>query len=323
MPDALAPLSRDSVVYVAGHAGLVGSAITRRLRDQGFTHVVGARSAELDLRDRAATRRFFERERPAVVIDAAARVGGIMANSTRPVDFLSDNLRMQLNLIDTAHEFDVERLLFLGSSCIYPKFAPQPMHESSILTGALEEANVAYSIAKIAGITHVDSYRRQYGRRWISAMSTNLYGPGANFDPLSSHVMAALMRKFHEARVEGRDEVVVWGTGTPRREFLHVDDMAAACLFLLDTYDEPGHINVGVGEDLEIRELASLIAGVTGFTGRIVFDASKPDGTPRKLLDVGRLRALGWRPSIALPDGIAATYRLFVEKAAALQASNS
>ncbi len=319
---AIAPLSRDATVYVAGHHGLVGSAIARHLRAEGFTHVVGARSAEVDLRDRAATRAFFERERPAVVIDAAARVGGILANSTRPVDFLSDNLRMQLNLIDTAHDFDVERLLFLGSSCIYPKLAPQPITESSLLTGPLEETNDAYAVAKIAGITHVDSYRKQYGHRWISGMPTNLYGPGDNFDLQSSHVMPALMRKFHEARIEGRDEVVVWGTGTPRREFLHVDDLAAACLFLLERYDEPGPINVGVGEDLEIRELAALVAEVTGFTGRIVFDTSKPDGTPRKLLDVGRIKALGWAPSISLPDGVARTYRWFVENSSAPQPSH-
>jgi GDP-L-fucose synthase len=321
MTDAL---SRDATVYVAGHRGLVGSAIVRHLRAQGFTRVVGARSSETDLRDRAATRAFFERERPAVVIDAAARVGGIMANSTRPVDFLGDNLRMQLNLIDTAHEFDVQRLLFLGSSCIYPKLAPQPIAESSLLTGPLEETNDAYAVAKIAGIAQVDSYRKQYGRRWISAMPTNLYGPGDNFDLQNSHVMPALMRKFHAARVEGLDEVVVWGTGTPRREFLHVDDLAAACLFLLEHYDEPGPINVGVGEDLEIRELAALIAEVTGFTGRTVFDTTKPDGTPRKLLDVSRLTALGWKYSIPLPDGVAATYRWFLDNTAtALQTTHS
>jgi GDP-L-fucose synthase len=324
MTDApIAALSRDATVYVAGHGGLVGSAIVRHLRAQGFTRVVGARSAETDLRDRAATRAFFERERPAVVIDAAARVGGIMANSTRPVDFLADNLRMQLNLIDTAHEFDVERLLFLGSSCIYPKLAPQPITESSLLTGPLEETNDAYAVAKIAGITHVDSYRKQYGRRWISAMPTNLYGPGDNFDLQSSHVMPALMRKFHAARVDGLDEVVVWGSGTPRREFLHVDDLARACLYLLEHYDEPGPINVGTGQDLEIRDLAALIAEVTGFTGRTAFDTSKPDGTPRKLLDVTRLTALGWKHSISLADGIAATYRWFLDNTAtALQTTH-
>ncbi len=323
MSDLAVPLSRDATVYVAGHAGLVGSAVVRHLRQQGFSRVVGVRSSEVDLRERAATRAFFERERPAVVIDAAARVGGILANSQRPVEFLSDNLRVQLNLIDTAHEFDVERLLFLGSSCIYPKFAAQPIAESSLLTGALEETNDAYAIAKIAGITQVDAYRKQYGRRWISAMPTNLYGPGDNFDLQSSHVLPALLRKFHEARVGGRNEVVVWGTGTPRREFLHVDDLAAACLFLLEHYDEPGPINVGVGEDLEIRELAALVAEVTGYAGEIVFDTSKPDGTPRKLLDVSRLTGLGWKPSISLPDGVAGAYRWFVENATSLQTTHS
>lgn len=319
MSDSLGALPRDATVYVAGHGGLVGSAIVRHLRQQGFSEVVGARSAEVDLRDRAATRAFFDRQRPDVVIDAAARVGGILANSQRPVDFLGDNLRVQLNLLDTAHEFGVERLLFLGSSCIYPKLAPQPIAESSLLTGRLEETNDAYAIAKIAGITQVDSYRRQYGRRWISAMPTNLYGPGDNFDLQSSHVLPALLRKFHEAREGSQDEVVVWGTGTPRREFLHVDDLAAACLFLLERYDEPGPINVGVGEDLEIRELAALVADVTGFTGDVVFDTSKPDGTPRKLLDVSRLTALGWTPSISMSDGVTGTYRWFVENLTALQ----
>lgn len=307
------PLPRDTTVYVAGHSGLVGSAIVRHLRSQGFTSVVGARSAELDLRDAAAVRAWFERVRPSVVIDAAARVGGILANSTAPVEFLSDNLRMQLNLIDTAHKFDVERLLFLGSSCIYPKFAAQPIREDSLLTGALEETNDAYAIAKIAGIMHVDSYRREYNRHWISAMPTNLYGPGDNFDLQKSHVLPALIRKFHAAVADESPEVVVWGTGTPRREFLHTDDLAAACLFLLENYDEPGPINVGVGEDLEIRELARLVADVAGFTGEIVFDTSKPDGTPRKLLDVGRLTGLGWKPAIPLANGIARTYRWYLD----------
>lgn len=311
------PLPRDAVVHVAGHRGLVGSAVVRHLRAQGFTRVVGAPSSEVDLRDRAATRAFYERERPSVVVDAAARVGGILANAQRPVDFLSDNLRIQLNLLDTAHEFDVDRLLFLGSSCIYPKFAAQPIAESSLLTGPLEETNEAYAIAKIAGIAQVDGYRRQHGRRWISAMPTNLYGPGDSYDLQNSHVLPALLRKFHEARVAGRTEVVVWGTGTPRREFLHVDDLAAAALFLLEHYDEPGPVNVGVGEDLEIRELAALVAEVTGFTGAIVFDTAKPDGTPRKLLDVGRLTALGWTPRIGLREGVAATYRRFLEDEAA------
>lgn len=309
------PLPRSATVYVAGHTGLVGSAIVRHLREQGFGNVVGARSAEVDLRDLAATRAWFDRVRPDVVIDAAARVGGILANSQSPVEFLGDNLRMQLNLLDSAHEFDVEKVLFLGSSCIYPKLAPQPISEDSLLTGPLEETNDAYAIAKIAGIMHTDSYRRQYGRRWISAMPTNLYGPGDNFDLQKSHVLPALLRKFHEAATAGNDEVVVWGTGTPRREFLHVDDLASASLFLLEHYDEPGPINVGVGADLEIRELAELIAEVTGFGGRIVFDTSKPDGTPRKLLDVSRLAALGWTPSIDIADGVAATYRWFLDNA--------
>jgi GDP-L-fucose synthase len=307
------PLDHDATVYVAGHNGLVGSAIVRHLRAEGFTRVVGARSSEVDLRDLSATRDYFARVRPDVVIDAAARVGGILANSTRPVDFLGDNLRMQLNLLDTAHEFDVEKLLFLGSSCIYPKFAPQPISEDSLLTGPLEETNDAYAIAKIAGITQIRSYRRQYGRSWISAMPTNLYGPGDNFDLQSSHVLPALLRKFHEAGVAGAPEVVVWGTGTPRREFLHVDDLASACLFLLENYDGPDPINVGWGEDLEIRELAEMVARVTGFTGRITFDTTKPDGTPRKLLDVSNLRDIGWSPTIGIAEGLAITYRWFTE----------
>ena len=312
--DSGTPLSRTATVYVAGHAGLVGSALVRRLRGAGFSDIIGARSAELDLRDRAATWEFFDRKRPDVVIDAAARVGGILANSQYPVDFLSDNLRMQLNLMDAAHAFDVDKLLFLGSSCIYPKFAPQPIPESSLLTGALEETNDAYAVAKIAGIMQVQAYRRQYGRSWISAMPTNLYGPGDNFDLQTSHVMPALIRRYHDAVRAGDPEVVVWGSGTPRREFLHVDDMAAACLFLLEHYDEPEHINVGVGKDMEIRELAELIARVTGFEGRTVFDTSKPDGTPRKLLDVSRLAALGWRARITLQDGIKRAYQAFLNE---------
>lgn len=314
MPQPAYRLPRSATVYVAGHAGLAGSALVRHLRRQGFSHIIGARSRELDLRDRAATRSFFDRERPDVVIDAAARVGGIMANSRRPVEFLGDNLRIQLNLLDTAHEFDVDRLLFLGSSCIYPKLAPQPIVESSLLTGPLEETNDAYAIAKIAGIMQVQAYRRQYGRRWISAMPTNLYGPHDNFDPQTSHVLPALLRKFHEAVHLGSSEVEVWGSGRPRREFLHVDDFAAACLHLLEHYDDPAPVNVGCGEDLEIRELAELIGKIAGFTGRIVFDTTKPDGTARKLLDVSRLEGLGWRPSIGLAHGIESTYRWFLDQ---------
>jgi len=319
MPDSPGLLPRSATVYVAGHGGLVGSAIVRHLRSQGFTQVVGARSSEVDLRDPVATRTYFDRIRPDVVIDAAARVGGVLANSQRPVDFLSDNLRVQLNLLDTSHEFDVDRLLFLGSSCIYPKHAPQPIAESSLLTGPLEETNYAYAIAKITGIKQVESYRGQFGRHWISAMPTNLYGPGDNFDLQTSHVLPALLRKYHEAVAGGQPEVVVWGTGTPRREFLHVDDLAAACLFLLEHYDQTDPINVGVGEDLEIRELAELIADITGFAGQTVFDTTKPDGTPRKLLDVSRVSALGWTPSIGIRDGIADTYRWFVEHSGKLQ----
>jgi GDP-L-fucose synthase len=309
-------IPRDATVYVAGHTGLVGSAIVRHLRRSGFTRVIGARSSELDLRDRSATRAYFDRERPDVVIDAAARVGGILANSASPVEFLGDNLRIQLNLLDTAHEFGVDRLLFLGSSCIYPRLADQPIVEASLLTGPLEPTNEAYAIAKIAGIKHVEGYRREYGRRWISAMPTNLYGPGDNFDLETSHVLPALIRKFHEAFDRKEAEVVVWGSGLPRREFLHVDDLAVASLFVLEHYDDDEPINVGVGNDIEIRKLAELVAEVVGFDGRIVFDTSKPDGTPRKLLDVGRIKGLGWSPSITLTTGVTDTYEWFLEHVA-------
>jgi len=305
------PVPRDATVYVAGHGGLVGSAIWRHLENAGFTKLVGRRSAELDLRDRDAVRAFFADTRPAHVIDAAAKVGGILANNTYPAEFLSDNLRIQLNLLDAAHEVGVERFLFLGSSCIYPKFAPQPIQESSLLTGPLEPTNDAYAIAKIAGVMQVQAMRRQYGHAWISAMPTNLYGPGDNFDLRNSHVMPALMRRMHEAVENGDDTFTIWGTGTPRREFLHTDDLAAACLTLLERYDDPAPINVGTGVDVTIRELAERIAAVVGFTGRFVFDDSKPDGTPRKVLDVSRLRALGWEPAIDLADGVKQTYDWF------------
>ena len=306
-------IDRRAIVYIAGHRGLVGSAIWRHLQEQGFTSLVGARSSEVDLRDRDATMRFFGRERPDVVIDAAAKVGGIMANSTFPAEFLSDNLRIQVNVMDAAKETGVQRLLFLGSSCIYPKFAEQPIKESSLLTGALEPTNDAYAIAKIAGILQVQANRRQYGRAWISAMPTNLYGPHDNFDPQSSHVLPALIRRFHDAKTSGASEVVLWGTGTPRREFLHVDDLAAATLFLLDHYDSAETINVGVGQDLTIRELAEMVADVVGYGGTIVQDTSKPDGTPRKLLDVSRINDLGWSAKIPLRDGIASTYQWFLQ----------
>jgi GDP-L-fucose synthase len=297
-------IARDATVYVAGHAGLVGSAIWRHLTAAGFTNLVGVRSSELDLRDPVATRDFFAEVRPSYVIDAAARVGGILANDTYPADFLSDNLRIQLNLIDTAREFGVARLLFLGSSCIYPRLAPQPITEDALLTGPLEPTNSAYAIAKIAGIQQVQAARRQFGCSFISAMPTNLYGPGDNFHPTASHVLPALVRRVLEAVEAGEATVTVWGTGTPRREFLHVDDLAAASLMLLERYDDPMPINVGTGTDITIRELAALIADVIGFTGEFEFDTSRPDGTPRKVLDVSRITALGWRPRISLREGI-------------------
>ena len=310
------PLSPDSRIYVAGHNGLVGSAVWRHLQGQGFTDLVGWRSAEVDLRDRDATFDAVLSARPSVVVVAAAKVGGILANSTYPVDFLNDNLRIQTNLFEAAHAADVERLLFLGSSCIYPKLAPQPIPESALLTGPLEPTNDAYAIAKIAGIIAMKSYRAQYGRRWISAMPTNLYGPGDNFDLTSSHVLPAMVRKFHEATVSG-GSVTLWGTGAPMREFLHVDDLATAVLHLLRVYDSPETMNVGTGADVTIRNLAGTIAEVVGYTGEIVWDSSKPDGTPRKLLDVSRLRALGWEPSIGLREGIASTYEWYLANGAA------
>ena len=313
---AAVPLSLDSRIYVAGHNGLVGSAVWRHLQSQGFTDLVGWRSAEVDLRDRAATFDAVLSARPSVVVVAAAKVGGIMANSTHPVDFLNDNLRIQTNLFEAAHAADVERLLFLGSSCIYPKLAPQPIPESALLTGPLEPTNDAYAIAKIAGIMAIKSYRHQYGRHWISAMPTNLYGPGDNFDLTSSHVLPAMIRKFHEATVSG-GSVTLWGTGAPMREFLHVDDLASAVLHLLRVYDSPETINVGTGVDVTICELASTIADVVGYTGEVVWDSSKPDGTPRKLLDVSRLRALGWEPRIGLREGITSTYEWYVANGAA------
>jgi GDP-L-fucose synthase len=311
-------IDRGAKVYVAGHRGLVGSSIWRHLQGQGFTSLVGATSSEVDLRDREATFAFFVRHRPEVVIDAAARVGGILANSTFPADFLSDNLRIQVNVMDAAKETGVERLLFLGSSCIYPKFAEQPIKESSLLTGALEPTNDAYAIAKIAGILQLQANRRQHGRHWISAMPTNLYGPNDNFDPQRSHVLPALIRRFHEAKESGAREVVLWGTGTPRREFLHVDDLASASLFLLEHYDSPDTINVGVGDDVTIRELAEIVADIVGYEGQIALDPSKPDGTPRKLLDVSRINDLGWQAAVPLRDGITSTYQWFLEHQGAI-----
>ena len=310
---AIAPLDRGARVYVAGHRGLVGSAIWRHLTDQGFTDLVGSSSSQVDLRDRDQTFAFFAEQRPDVVIDAAAKVGGIMANNTYPADFLSDNLRIQVNVMDAAKEHGVERLLFLGSSCIYPRLADQPIHESSLLTGPLEPTNDAYAIAKIAGILQVQANRRQHGRHWISAMPTNLYGPGDNFDPQDSHLLPGLIGRFHQAAVSKAAQVVVWGTGTPRRELLHVDDLAEAALFLLESYDDDQTINVGVGEDVTIRELAQIVADVVGFDGELVQDPTKPDGTPRKLLDVSRINDLGWRARTPLREGIARTYAWYLE----------
>jgi len=301
-------LPRSSRILVTGHNGLVGSAIWRRLEAEGFSHLLGRRSSETDLRDRHATEQLFHELRPDVVIVAAAKVGGILANATHPVEFLSDNLRIQSNLLDLAHERDVDRLIFLGSSCIYPKQAAQPIREESLLTGPLEPTNDAYAIAKIAGVLHVQAMRREYGRRWISAMPTNLYGPCDNCAESDSHVLAALLRRFHEAVQSHSRSVTLWGTGTPRREFLHVDDLARAVLFLLEHYDDALPINVGTGVDLPISELAEAIARVVGYDGQIVNDLTKPDGTPRKLLDVSRINALGWKASIDLSSGLQTTY---------------
>ncbi|MTE22145.1 NAD-dependent epimerase/dehydratase family protein [Streptomyces sp. TRM43335] len=305
MDDLLPPPAR---VFVAGHRGLVGSAVARHLAGRGYTVLTRSR-AELDLRDGVATAAYLRDTRPDAVVLAAAKVGGIMANSTYPVPFLEDNLHIQLGVISGAHAAGVRRLLFLGSSCIYPRHADQPITEDALLTGPLEPTNRAYALAKIAGIVQVQSYRRQFGASFVSAMPTNLYGPNDNFDPETSHVLPALIRRFHEARERGAKEVVLWGTGTPRREFLHVDDLAGACEVLLRRYDDDAPVNVGCGADLTIRELAETVASVVGYEGRIAFDATRPDGTPRKLLDVSRIRALGWSPSIGLEEGIAATYR--------------
>ena len=305
-------ISPEARVYVAGHRGMVGSALWRALEAAGYSDLVGWSSSEVDLTDRDAAMDAVTSAKPDVVVVAAAKVGGIMANSTYPVEFLADNLRIQTNLFEAAHAADVDRLLFLGSSCIYPKMAPQPIPESALLTGPLESTNDAYAIAKISGIIGVQSYRHEYGRRWISAMPTNLYGPGDNFDLESAHVLPALIRRFHEAKESGAPAVTLWGTGTPRREFLHVDDLVAACLGLLDAYDSPEHINVGVGADVTIAELAGVGAGVVGYQWRLEWNASRPDGTPRKLLDVSRVTQLGWKPQIGLREGLEATYAWYL-----------
>ncbi|MCX8007875.1 MAG: GDP-L-fucose synthase [Coriobacteriia bacterium] len=305
-----------SRIYVAGHTGLVGSAIVRRLSAGGFEQVITRSHDELDLTRQAAVDAFFERERPEYVFLAAAKVGGILANATYPADFIRDNLQIQTNVIDAAHRFGAKKLLFLGSSCIYPRYAPQPMREEHLLTGPLEPTNEPYAVAKIAGIVMVRSYRRQYGFNGISLMPTNLYGPGDNFDLETSHVIPAMIRKFHEAKVAGEPSVTLWGTGTPRREFLHVDDLADAAVFLMERYDGEDIVNVGVGEDITIAELGLLVQAIVGYRGQIVWDTSKPDGTPRKLLDVSRLHALGWRARIGLREGVEATYRWYLDNLA-------
>ncbi|CAM3595926.1 GDP-L-fucose synthase family protein [Smaragdicoccus niigatensis] len=301
------PLDRDATTYIAGHRGLVGSGIWRKLTDEGFNSLVGRSSSELDLRDRNAVFDFFAETQPHYVVLAAAKVGGILANSTYPHEFLSDNLQIQLNVMDAALKHGTERLLFLGSSCIYPKFAPQPITEDALLTGHLEPTNDAYAIAKIAGILQVQAIRREYGKHWISAMPTNLYGPGDNFSPTGSHVLPALIRRYDEAAQSGAETVTNWGTGAPRREFLHVDDMASACLHLLEHYDGPQQVNVGTGTDVTIAEIADVIADVVGFEGETHWDTSKPDGTPQKLLDVSKLGEAGWKASIGLREGIEST----------------
>jgi GDP-L-fucose synthase len=300
-------------IYVAGHTGLVGSAVIRLLKARGCSNLLIRSRSEVDLRDERAVRGFFMDEKPELVILAAARVGGIKANIDAPVEFLIENLQIQNNVIQAAHEGGAGKLLFLGSSCIYPKFAPQPISESALLSGPLEPTNEAYAIAKIAGIKLCQAFAREYGANFVSVMPTNLYGPGDDFDLETSHVLAALLRKAHEAKMSGAKEMMVWGTGAPRREFLHVDDLAAAVLFLLEQYDSPEIINVGCGEDISIRELAELICEVVSFRGELEWDPSKPDGTPRKLLDISRIKNLGWQPTIALRDGIARTYEWFLD----------
>jgi len=304
-------MDKSEPIYIAGHRGLVGSAIQRKLTAGGFKRLLTRTRAELDLTNRGSVERFFAAEKPALVVLAAARVGGIKANNDQPVEFLIENLQIQNNAIRAAYEHGVRKLLFLGSSCIYPKYAPQPLPESALLGGPLEPTNEAYAIAKIAGIKLCQAYAREYGANFISAMPTNLYGPNDNFNLETSHVLAALLRKAHEAKTSGAREIVVWGSGEPRREFLHVDDLAEACLFLLQNYDSPEIINIGTGYDLTVSELAELICDVVGFTGELAWDRTKPDGTPCKLLDVSKLESLGWKSIIPLREGIAETYNWF------------
>ncbi len=304
-------MNKDSKIYVAGHRGLVGSAIVRALDRNGYKNIVARTHEELDLTVQSAVRVFFETERPEYVFLAAAKVGGILANETYPVDFLHDNLLVQLNVLRESHRTGVKKLLFLGSSCIYPKLAPQPLKEEYLLTGPLEETNRAYAIAKIAGIEMCQAYHRQHNSNFISVMPTNLYGPNDNFHPEHSHVLPALVRRFHDAKMSGASSIQVWGTGRARRELMHVDDLARACLFLMDRYDDPSIINIGTGEDLSIKKLAEMVRDAVGYKGEIVWDTTKPDGAPQKLLDVSKIHALGWHHKIALRDGLAQTYEWF------------
>jgi len=316
-------MDRASRIFIAGHGGLVGSAICRRLQKDGYSNLIVRSRDRLDLRDSRAVTDFFSSKKPEYIFLAAAKVGGILANSTRPAEFLYENLAIQTNVIEGARLYGVKKLQFLGSSCIYPKLAPQPIREDSLLTGPLEPTNEWYAIAKIAGIKMAQAYRKQYGFGAISLMPTNLYGPGDNFDLTSSHVLPALIRKFHEAKMAGAPEVVIWGTGSPRREFLHVDDLADAALHLMLHYDDEAILNVGTGEDITIREVAEMIGSIVGFGGRLVFDESKPDGTPRKLLDVSRINALGWKPRIPLGEGIRSTYEWYLTTRAPVVAGKS
>ena len=312
-------MDQNARIYIAGHRGLVGAAIVRRLQAEGFHNLITATSGELDLREQSAVRSFFAEMHPEYVFLAAAKVGGILANDSYPAEFIYENLMIEANIIDAAYRNGVKKLLFLGSTCIYPKLAPQPLKEEYLLSGPLEPTNEWYAVAKIAGIKLCQAYQRQYSCRFISAMPTNLYGPGDNFDLEKSHVMPALIRKFHDAKIDGVPSVVVWGTGKPRREFLHVDDCANACVFLMESYEGADIVNIGTGADVTIEHLAALVKKVVGYAGDIVFDTTKPDGTPRKLVDVGRIERLGWRPRIALEEGVASAYRWFLETTGAAQ----
>lgn len=307
---------KDKLIYVAGHTGMVGSAIVRKLKELGHENFILKTSSELDLRDSSAVDLFFEKEKPQLVFLAAAKVGGILANMKYPADFLFDNLAISSNVIRSSHKHSVEKLLFLGSSCIYPKFAPQPISESSLLTGELEPTNEPYALAKIAGIKMCEAYRAQHGCNFISAMPTNLYGPGDNYHPQNSHVLPSFIRRFHEAKLSSQPEVQCWGSGDPMREFLHVNDLASACIFLMENYDEEGWVNIGTGSDLRIKDLANMVADVVGYKGQIKWDTSKPDGTPRKLLNVGLINSLGWKASIDLRKGIESVYEKYASDSA-------